>query len=213
MMKRYKLLKDLPTFKAGDLFYLSKDGDLKYEGLNYKENADSALLYGSLSDTGIVAYAKQTLEKFPKILTEWFEEIKEPIDSIHWKPRYDDGEYWIVNSYGLIVKRIWSDSIEDLNMYKLGFIYPTEEKCKKDRNRKLAEVRLRRTSTFEPDFENGKGGWIVGYDHQKNRFLSMFVGAADYGEPVHYKTKEDTEKSIEENEQDWKIYFGIEEEE
>mgnify|MGYP001691149011 CR=1 FL=1 len=27
-MKRYKLLKDLPTFKAGDLFYISQYGDL-----------------------------------------------------------------------------------------------------------------------------------------------------------------------------------------
>ena len=212
-MKRYKLLKDVPTFKAGDLFYLSKDGDLKYEGLNYKENADSALLYGSLSDTGIVAYAKQTLEKFPKILTEWFEEIKEPIDSIHWKPRYDDGEYWIVNSYGLIVKRIWSDSIEDLNMYKLGFIYPTEEKCKKDRNRKLAEVRLRRTSTFEPDFENNNSGYVVYYDFRDNKLDICSTACCSYGERVHYKTKEEAEKSIKENEQDWKIYFGIKEEE
>ena len=40
----------------------------------------------------------------------------------------------------------------------------------------------------------------------------MFVGGANYGEPVHYKTKEEAEKSIKENERDWKIYFGVEEE-
>lgn len=194
-MKRYKLLKDLPNLKKGTI--LSEGEPIFGVKTLITKNNDACTTF----------IDNELFENF-------FEEIQEePTDSIHWKPRYDDGEYWIVNSYGLIVKRIWSDSIEDLNMYKLGFIYPTEEKCKKDRNRKLAEVRLRRTSTFEPDFENGKGGWIVGYDHQKNRFLSMFVGAADYGEPVHYKTKEDTEKSIEENEQDWKIYFGIEEEE
>ena len=33
----------------------------------------------------------------------------------------------------------------------------------------------------------------------------------DTGEPVHYATREEAEKSIEENEQDWKIYFGIKE--
>ena len=32
-------------------------------------------------------------------------------------------------------------------------------------------------------------------------------------EPVRYETKEEAEKSIRENEQDWKIYFGIKEEE
>lgn len=35
----------------------------------------------------------------------------------------------------------------------------------------------------------------------------------DSGEPVRYETEEDARRSIEENEQDWKIYFGIKEEE
>ena len=32
-------------------------------------------------------------------------------------------------------------------------------------------------------------------------------------EPVHYETEGEAEKSIEENREDWKIYFGIKEEE
>lgn len=90
--------------------------------------------------------------------------------------------------------------------------YRTEKECKKARDRELAEVRLRRTSTFKPDFKNGKGGWVVGYDHLKNKLVSMFIRVVDYGEPVHYETKEDAEKSIKENREDWLIYFGIEEE-
>ena len=210
-MKRYKLLKDLPTFKAGDLFYLSKDGDLKYEGLNYKENADSALLYGSLSDTGIVAYAKQTLEKFPKILTEWFEEIKEPIDSIHWKPKNGD-EYFYIDGYGCIYSSIWrSDSI-DYERLALGFIYPTREECEKAKERKLAKVRLQRTSNFKPDFENENGGWSVYCNHRGKSLYAYQIYSINSGEIVNYRTEEEAEKSIKENEQDWKIYFGIEEE-
>lgn len=30
-MKKYKLVKDLPTFKAGDIFYLSGMGNLLHE--------------------------------------------------------------------------------------------------------------------------------------------------------------------------------------
>lgn len=67
-MKKYKLLKDLPTFKAGDLFYISEHGALVHDG-------------------GVTAYARRTLDKFPEILTEWFEEIQEPTDNIHWKPK------------------------------------------------------------------------------------------------------------------------------
>jgi len=140
-----------------------------------------------------------------------FIEIKEPTDSIHWEPECGE-EYWVVNSYGLIVKRIWSDSNEDLNMYKLGIVHPTKEECAKAHNRELAEVRLRRTSTFKPGFENGNGGWIVEYDYVKHRLAAWRYPFENSGEPVRYETKEEAEKSIKENEQDWKIYFGIEDE-
>ena len=56
--KRYKLKRDLPTFKAGDIFYLSSMGNLFHE-----------------SDD-VVAYSWSTIDKFPNILTDWFEEIK-----------------------------------------------------------------------------------------------------------------------------------------
>lgn len=191
-MKRYKLLKDLPNLKKGTI--LSEGEPIFGVKTLITKNNDACTTF----------IDNELFENF-------FEEIQEePTDSIHWKPRYDDGEYWIVNSYGLIVKRIWSDSIEDLNMYKLGFIYPTEEKCKKDRNRKLAEVRLRRTSTFTPDFENGRGGWFVAYNHLEGKLEYFQCSWQDAGEPVRYETKEDAQKSIRKNEQDWLTYFGVE---
>ena len=57
-MKRYKLKKDLPTFKEGEIFYLSDNGNLIRESDN------------------IPAYSWSTIDKFPNILTDWFEEIK-----------------------------------------------------------------------------------------------------------------------------------------
>lgn len=64
-MKRYKLLEDLPTFNAGDIFELRDDGclwlvDMSEEG-HWKKN--------------VMAYHKHTLEAFPNILMDWFEEI------------------------------------------------------------------------------------------------------------------------------------------
>lgn len=93
----------------------------------------------------------------------------------------------------------------------LGFIYPTEEECEKARERKLAKVRLQRTSTFKPDFENGNGGWVVFFSYMHKELHPIREGYSDSGEPVRYATEEEAEKSIKENEQDWKIYFGIEE--
>lgn len=60
-MKYYKLIKDLPTFKAGELFCIAPSGSL----VNVPNN--------------VVAYSMTTLEKFPNILKDWFVEVPEPI--------------------------------------------------------------------------------------------------------------------------------------
>lgn len=65
-MKQYRLLEDLPTFNAGDIFEIRDDGclwlvDTSEEG-HWKKN--------------VMAYHKYTLEAFPNILEDWFEEIR-----------------------------------------------------------------------------------------------------------------------------------------
>lgn len=196
-MKRYKLLKDLPTFKAGDLFYISEYGALVHNG-------------GGPDGYNVMAYAQSTLEKFPNILTEWFEEIQEEsTDSIHWKPK--NGEiYWFTGIGGKTNHDFWTGTPADFWCYGLGKIYRTKEECEKARDRELAEARLRRTSTFKPDFENGDSGWGVHYDHLNNKLGYFKCSWQDTGEPIRYKTSQEAEKSIKENGKDWKIYFGIE---
>ena len=201
-MKRYKLLKDLPTFKAGQLAYISKTGNLIAGTPENQMTTETGLI--------IMIYHETTLKKFPNILTEWFEEIKEPTDSIHWKPKKDDEYFWM-NSYGETQPDVWDgDSIDSMRL-ALGMVYRTEEECEEARDRRLAEVRLSQTSDFEPDFENEGGGWIVFYNHKDRELHTATDPIADGGEPVRYATKEDALKSIRENERDWKIYFGIKE--
>lgn len=201
-MKRYKLLKDLPTFKAGQLSYISEQGNL------IAGNPDKP----EITDAGVqlMMYHKTTLEKFPEILTEWFEEIQEPTDSIHWEPKIGD-RYFYISGYGTVYSETWHGVPIDYYRRALGFICPTEEECKKARERKLAKVRLQRTSTFKPDFENGNGGWIVGYDYEDESLSTIPISDVDYGEPVRYATSEDARKSIKENREDWLIYFGVKE--
>lgn len=201
-MKRYKLLKDLPTFKAGQLSYISEQGNL------IAGNPDKP----EITDAGVqlMMYHKTTLEKFPEILTEWFEEIQEPTDSIHWEPKIGD-RYFYISGYGTVYSETWHGVPVDYYRRALGSIYPTEEECKKARERKLAKVRLQRTSTFKPDFENGNGGWIVGYDYEDESLTTIPISDVDYGEPVRYATSEDARKSIKENREDWLTYFGVKE--
>lgn len=58
---KYILKQDLPTFKAGTEAWLSKRGNL----------------LARVGDTEITIYMKDTLDKFPNILTEWFTPVEE----------------------------------------------------------------------------------------------------------------------------------------
>lgn len=60
-MKKYILNKDIPTFKKGTECHIDYDGNLIC-------NTD---------EWEILAYTKQTLEKFPNILGDWFKCIRE----------------------------------------------------------------------------------------------------------------------------------------
>lgn len=64
--KRYRLLKDLPTFKEGDEFFTDENGSLWLEQ-NICEQPNTSR---------VMAYNSRTIDKFPNILDEWFEEIK-----------------------------------------------------------------------------------------------------------------------------------------
>lgn len=196
-MKRYKLLKDLPTFKAGDLFYISEYGALVHNGCDP-------------DGYNVMAYAQSTLEKFPNILTEWFEEIQEEsTDSIHWKPKKGD-IYWFIGTDGRINHDFWTGNFTDYQRYGLGKIYRAKEECEKARDRKLAKARLRRTSTFKPDFENRNGGWIVVYNYAYHKLFAENIRFEDAGEPVRYATREDAERSIEQYRKDWLAYLNVE---
>ena len=105
----------------------------------------------------------------------------------------------------------YRDSLYDQQRLTFGNVYRTEKEAEKARDRRLAKVRLRRTSNFKPDFKNGKGGWMVYYDHGCETLAVCELDYYDDGEIVRYKTRAEAEKSIKENEQDWKIYFGIKE--
>lgn len=195
---KYKLLKDTPTIKAGTIFeeiVSMSDGTrelaVAVPGEDIPEDPQFAI---------------QDIDNFD----EWFEEIKEPVNSIHWKPNFGE-EYWYVNYIGNVVCRSWEDASVDLWLLESGNVYRTIEEAEKARERRLAEVRLRQTSDFKPDFENGNGGWIVGYDYEDGSLTTIPISDVDYGEPVRYATSEDARKSIRENREDWLIYFGIKE--
>lgn len=192
-MAKYKLLKDLPTLKKGTIL---SEGEPIFgvKTLITKNNG-----------VGTTFISNELFE-------ELFEEMQEePTDSIHWNPMI--GEKCFILENANIIPTLYTVKPRDCNAWRTGKIFRTKEECEKARDRELAEARLRRTSTFEPDFKNGRGGWFVAYNHLEGKLEYFQCSWQDAGEPVRYETKEEAEKSIKENREDWLIYFGIEEEE
>ena len=189
---KYKLLKDLPGLEKGSI--LSE----------YGSGSVLRILVAEEGKTVANFFSNEMFEKF-------FEEIKEPVDSIHWKPKRGDKIWYLDENGNTNFTYFDEDDSYHLSRFEFGNTYRTSQECEKARERRLAEVRLRRTSTFKPDFESDGGGWAVYYDY---RYETLDVCGFDYydaGEVVRYKTREDAEKSIRENREDWMKHFGIEE--
>lgn len=66
-MKRYRLKHDLPTFKEGELFHTDENGNL------WRDEGQK----GNHWRAKVMAYNHITIERFPGILTDWFEEFEE----------------------------------------------------------------------------------------------------------------------------------------
>ena len=196
---KYKLLKDTPTIKAGTIFeeiVSMSDGTrelaVAVPGEDIPEDPQFAI---------------QDIDNFD----EWFEEIEEPTDSVHWKPKHGDEYFWIDECGSILPGTFYRDSLYDQQRLTFGNVYRTEKEAEKASERRLAEVRLQRTSNFKPDLENGSGGWVVCYRRRAGKLDYIKTYGCDSGEPVRYATMKEAEKSIKENELDWRIYFGIEE--
>ncbi len=195
-MKRYKLKKDLPTFKAGDEFLLTDTGNL-FHGKSLHNNTE-------------IVYSFSEIEKFPNILTDWFEEINE---STRWKPEARQ-DYYCVTSDGSVVKDDWSNWCLDDGRFEIGNCFQTKEEAERvtEYLKALATVRGDVTSKFSEDGNN----YYVYYNVESN---SLRLGCSwscirnsIFGLP-YFATREDAQRSIELHKNEWLTIFGIKEKE
>ena len=191
-MKRYKLKKDTPAFKAGTECYIEEAGNMvPCRGISY------------------TIVHKDQLEKNPNILTDWFEEIKEPT---RWKPEIDQKYYCMVDS-GPVVDDYWNDVGIDHERFDIGNCFKTKEEAEQvvEYLKALAVVRGDATTKFV----KGKNNWSIYYNFANNR-LDVKIGTycADngiFGLP-YFATKEDAQRSIKQHKKEWLTIFGVKEE-
>ena len=190
-MKRYKLKRDIPAFKAGEVFYLSDAGNLFRESDN------------------MPVYGWTIIDKNPNILTDWFEEIKKPT---RWKPEMSQ-TYYYVGGDGRVYDDTWvNDSAVDNGRFEIGNCFQTEEEAErvKEYLKALAVVRGDATSKFNEDESN----YYVYYSFEIN---SLRLGCSwncikngTFGLP-YFATREDAKRSIKLHKNEWLTIFGVKE--
>ena len=192
-MKRYKLKKDTPAFKAGTECYIEEAGNMvPCRGISY------------------TIVHKDQLEKNPNILTDWFEEINE---STRWKPEMDQ-EYYLLGSDSSVNVDEWCDLSIDRNRFEIGNCFQTEEEAERavEYLKALAVVRVDATTKFV----KGKNNWCVFYSSAsecldlESKFSS--IGNGIFGLP-YFATREGAQRSIELHKNEWLTIFGVKEEE
>ena len=189
-MKRYKLKRDIPAFKAGTECYIEEAGNMvPCRGISY------------------TIVHKDQLEKNPNILTDWFEEVNE---STRWKPEMDQ-KYHIISSDGTVYDNLWDDDSTDNGRFNVGNCFQTEEEAEKavEYLKALAIVRGDATTKFVKD----KSNWYVYYDVSHNY---LYVSSNSYclkngifGLP-YFATTDDAQRSIELHKKEWMTIFGVE---
>ena len=182
-MKRYKLLKDLPTFNAGDEFYIDNFGSLR------------------LCKSNIIAYASFTLEKFPNILTDWFEEIHE-----YKRRRVEIGDlYYFIDDSGNVTYKYDYDNLWDNYRHSTGNYGLIKEELEAKREYDIARQILL------DDAEGGK--WkkdgtnlYVYYDYSVDKWIPYKdIGSVQVVGAIYFQDEKDVQKSLEEHEEQWKI--------
>lgn len=185
-MKHYKLKNDLPTFKAGYEFYLDDNNDLY------------------LKDPVIMAYSHTTLEKFPDILTDWFEEIEE---NTRWRANPNE-EYWYIDECGETFTDYDWRNPEDNYRYSVGNYSKTERETEAYKKYLIAR------QVLLDDAEGGKfilGGknWIGAYvyitglcyhDSWDRHLTQNYLPGM-----IYFRTEEALLKSLKEHKEQWEI--------
>lgn len=192
-MKRYKLKKSTPAFKAGTECYIEEAGNMvPCRGISY------------------VIVHKDQLEKNPDILTDWFEQINE---STRWKPEADQ-KYYFSDNDGSVGCNRWDNDRIDCNRFEIGNCFETKEETERvvEYLKALAVVRGDATSKFVKYNDN----WFVGYDPEHksiDAFCNPYTARNGIFGLPYFATEEDAQRSIELHRKEWLTIFGVKEEE
>lgn len=184
-MKYYKLVNDIPMFKKGDLFFIHPE--------------EGCLLQ---KDTLRLAYHKETLEKNPEILKNWFEEVEESKNK-RWRAKYGK-KYWYLCDYGIAVSNTeCGNDIEDFR-YIVGNYSKTEKEAENYQEYLIAR------QVLLDDAEGGKfsdsyGAWYAIYSLIVKDYRTTYTFSCYFPGVIYFRTGKALKKSLKIHKAQWEI--------
>lgn len=180
-MKQYKLLKDMPFAKAGDMVEMWSDGTMAFVG-----------------EPNLPRFNKEDVRMFPL----WFEEIKEPkifftIDIYKSNFKEINTDYYSG----------WS-ALEVKNIKDLGLLFKTVEKTKKYlKYLKDKEIIKQDAKGFKPNWKNPSQKRFFGYYNLIDKKLCYFNAGENMESKIYFGSKEDIKESFKKHPEEWKTYL------
>lgn len=187
-MKRYKLLKDTPTLKAGTIFE-EVVGD--FDGLRALTR---------ITPVGAKTSPHFTIKDIDNF-DEWFEEIPEKHE--RWRGGRGDG-YYFIDDEGVIRHEIDTNDDMDNYRYNAGIYGRTEQELKVKLEYDIARQVLLDDAEGGKCIEYGKN-WHAYYDTITKTYHPVYSISYFYPGIIYFRTEEALEKSLKEHEEQWKI--------
>ena len=186
-MKRYKLLKDTPTLKAGTIFEERESPD------EYKE-------LGQVVADGCLTRPWLTVSEINNF-DDWFEEIPEKHE--RWRGGRGDS-YYFIDDEGAIRHEIDTNDGMDNYRYNIGNYFKTEAEAESYKKYLTARQVLLDDAEGGKCIEYGKN-WHAYYDTITKTYHPVHSISYFYSGIIYFRTEEALEKSLKEHEEQWKI--------
>ena len=185
-MKRYKLLKDTPTVKAGTIFEERESPD------EYKE-------LGQVVTDGCLTRPWLTVSEIDNF-DEWFEEIPEKHE--RWRGGRGDS-YYFIDDEGAIRHEIDTNDGMDNYRYNIGNYFKTEAEAESYKKYLTARQVLLDDAEGGKCIEYGKN-WHAYSDTITKTYHPVHSISYFYPGIIYFRTEEALEKSLKEHEEQWK---------
>ncbi len=198
-MKRYKLLKDLPTFKAGEEFFISDSGNLIAGTPSNPKQITVETRYGLSMKIDLMAYAQETLEEFPNILKDWFEELP------------DLNEYFYITDDGNVDFVVEENHNLSRRRMAIGNIFKTKEEAEKYIEYLKAKAIIKEdTKGFKPDWEDEDEYKYSAYWSNRRNEPECDADYMEKEPTIMFKSQNDIEASFKKHPEEWKTYLTYE---